>query len=141
MIVTISLLICLPVFEMNVIAETIHNENREDPDSVNGFKYGDGTKMHPFEITTAEELSYMSCVINYKGNELINGTLTYATAYYKLMNHISLNDERFQFIPQSGLIQVADTDGSVIYLGTGIKAEDSENEFYQTASQKGTSYQ
>lgn len=88
----------------------------------NPFAEGDGTEENPYIIYTAEELYMLTYLVN-TGKQNAYGW-PYGYMAYKLGSDIVLNDETFEFIPDTGLIKV--TDGSnIAYLGTGICGDDS----------------
>ncbi|MBR5012854.1 MAG: InlB B-repeat-containing protein, partial [Clostridia bacterium] len=71
------------------------------------FDGGDGSKEKPYLISNAAQLANFAIV-------------AVVETYAKLTNDIYLNDETFEFIPDSGLVKV--TDGkNVAYFGTGVK--------------------
>ncbi|MDD4816051.1 MAG: InlB B-repeat-containing protein [Clostridia bacterium] len=102
---------------------------------------GLGTEENPFTISNLEELIQMQTYINSYNSTIIEGTLTYGKAFYKLTANIEMNDETFTFNIDTGLIRV--TDGvNTAYIGTGIKGDPSglNTSFDTTPSLSGVFY-
>lgn len=114
-------------------------ESTAAPTSSEPFTEGNGTEDEPYVIYTAEELYKLAELVNTKA--MNDKGEQYATKAYKLGADITLNDETFEFLPDTGLVMV--TDGTNVgYVGTGVLGDESgENTvFDETASKPGEWY-
>jgi uncharacterized repeat protein (TIGR02543 family) len=93
---------------------------------------GAGTENNPYLISSGKNLNWV------RANNLQLGT----DSYLALTNDIKLNDETFEFVPDTGLVKVNNANNSVMYYGTGIKgdASDANNTFDTTPSIAGQWY-
>lgn len=99
----------------------------------NSFGGGDGSERAPYRITNGEQLKYLATQVN-SGN-------SYSGNYFVLASDIVLNDETYEYNPDTGLIKVSDGINEA-YLGTGIKGDTSgsDTQFDSMAGAAGTWY-
>ena len=104
-----------------------------DVSAASEFASGNGTASDPYVIETAAQLAYLS--------ESVNGSGTYRSSHFVLVNDITLNDESFTFNSDTGLVRVSDGTNTA-YLGTGIKGDNSKGNtvFDTVASEAGVWY-
>lgn len=97
------------------------------------FTSGSGTESDPYLISTPSELAFFAKSVN-TGN-------SYENEYIKLACDIVMNDEKFIFESDSGLVKVSDT-VNIAWVGTGICGDKSGgNEVFDgTASDMGAFY-
>ncbi len=103
------------------------------------FASGDGSAEDPFVIETAQQLFRLAELVNSEAS--LAAYSYYYSKCYKLASDITLNDETFTFIPDSGLVHVSDGVNTA-YLGTGIRGDQSGKStvFDASASEKGVWY-
>ncbi len=104
-----------------------------DQSVASGFSKGTGSKNDPYVIASASELAYLS-------SSVLSGE-TYFGKYIVLECDVIINDETFEFDPDSGLIKVSDNENTT-FFGSGIKGDQSADSsvFDAEASVRGSQY-
>ena len=119
----ISALMLLAVCPLGSVAEGW------DGTASSAYSGGSGTKEDPYKISTAGDFALLVYEVDMNGTD-------YTDVYFKVTEDIFMNDEKCEFIPDTGLVKV--TDGTnVAFIGTGIKGDASgDNDLFDETASK-----